>query len=213
MTVVYTTVFGNTDPLHELKTKGDAEYICFTDQDIKSETWEIAKVSPPLKPNTESRRYKCLPHLLFGNEPTIWVDACLDCFFNPSELLEKYQGAITNFSHPDRTRISQEAKAIIKCKKAPEKSILQQLKIYQNDGFDTDEFPMQSLSNNGFILRRDCKELNRLWWSEVKNKTKRDQMSLDYCAWKLGVKIDRFEGNIRNNPFVKYNHYNRPVND
>ena len=213
MTVVYTTVFGNTDPLHEPQCKTNARFICFTDQDIKSKHWEIVKVSPTDKPATESRRYKCLPHLLFGDEITIWVDACLDCFFKPDDLIKKYQGIITNFNHPDRTRITQEAEAIIKAKKAPEADIRKQLVCYQSEGFDTEANPMKSLSNNGFILRRNCKELNELWWSEVKKHTRRDQMSLDYCAWKLGVTIDRFKGNIRKNPYVRYNHYNRPVND
>lgn len=213
MTVVYTTVFGNTDPLHKIKRKGNARYICFTDQDIQSESWQIIRLSTVKKPNTESRRYKCLPHFIFGDEPTIWVDACLDCYFDPEEVLETHQGPITNFSHPDRTRIKQEAEAIIKNRKATKQEIKSQLWAYQAEGFDTEENPMTSLSNNGFILRRDCKELNELWWHEVKTKSRRDQMSLDYCAWKVGVKINRFEGTIRQNPFVKYNHYNRPVND
>lgn len=213
MTVVYTTVFGNTDPLHELKHKGKARYICFTDQEIKSETWEVIKVLPTKAPATKSRRYKCQPHLIFGDTPTIWVDACLDCFFDPEDLLKKYKGVITNFEHPDRCRIKNEAKAIIKAQKAPEKEITNQLSAYQKEGFDLDSRPMQSLSNNGFILRRNCQKLNELWWHEVKTKSRRDQMSLDYCAWKLGITINKFQGNIRKNPYVKYNHYNRPVND
>src|SRR5690606_40727874 len=41
MLVVYTTVIGDTKPLHDPQIPSHSRFVCFTDQDITSTTWEI----------------------------------------------------------------------------------------------------------------------------------------------------------------------------
>ena len=77
--VVYTTIFGDYDSLSEPRIlDSGVKYICFTDQDIKSDTWEIRRVVLPkgVTPRELTKKYKMLPHLFLEKYDTsIWIDA------------------------------------------------------------------------------------------------------------------------------------------
>lgn len=211
---VFTTVFGNTDPLHEPVCTGSARFVCFTDQPIRSSKWEIVQMPPQAAPTRAARMMKALSHKTVDTEWSLWIDANFTLMVDPEKLL-KY-GEFVNFMHRDRTRISEEAREIIRLKKALPDATLRQLEAYQSDGFDTKESPQAALSCNGVILRRHTPQvvaLNEMWAAEIGKHTLRDQMSLDYCAWKLGFEISRWPGLHDRNPFFRHTHYRRPVND
>lgn len=213
--VVYTTVFGHTDPLHEPKVAGNARFVCFTDQPIRSQRWHVIRGDRVEQPTRMARCYKTIPHVLFKDADwTLWMDANFTLLVDPASLLK--HGEFVNFRHPDRTRITTEAEEIIRLGKAKEPAIRAQLADYHVHGFDTEENPMNELSSNGVILRKNTvqnKELNESWAEELRAHTLRDQMSLDYAAWKLGMKLNRWPGTHRNNPYFNFTYYKRPTND
>lgn len=214
MITVFTTVFGCTDPLHEPERTGNARFVCFTDQPIESQRWEIVRMPLQSAPTRSARMMKALSHKTVDTEWSLWVDANFTLLIDPERLI-KY-GDFVNFFHGERTRISDEAREIIRLKKALPDATMRQLAAYQSEGFDTKEMPQQGLSCNGVILRRhtpDVIALNESWAGEIDKHTLRDQMSLDYCAWKLGFEISRWPGLHDRNPFFRHTHYRRPVND
>ena len=55
-------------------------------------------------------------------------------------------------------------------------------------------------------------KLNELWWHEICNGSRRDQLSFDYCCWKLGIKYKHMDGNMYQNEHFRYrahNHYKK----
>ena len=215
--VVYTTVFGRTKPLNEPRTESQARFVCFTDQPLQSERWEIVRVEPLAAPNRESRRYKHLSHWALPDaDASLWIDSNFALRVDPAVIAERHPDPITTFHHPERTRISTEAQAIIRHAKAIPEAVLAQLAAYQADGFDTDADPQQRLSAGGFILRRHGEQVRRFndfWHHQAQTWTLRDQMSIDYSAWKTGVRIEHFPGTHRNTPYADFIRMQVPIND
>ena len=76
--VVYTALFGNYSGLIEQPKIKGVDYICYTDQDLKSKSWKVIKVEPPIPgDNTRSNRYyKILPHKhLKEHRISVYIDA------------------------------------------------------------------------------------------------------------------------------------------
>lgn len=217
MVTVYTTVFGNTKPLHEPEVTGGARFVCFTDQPITSRCWEIHRVPPVAAPSRECRKLKQMSHEVFpDSEITLWVDSPFSLVMDPHEIARMHPGALVTFRHQHRNRIRDEADAIIKHKKGTVEKIMAQLAVYQADGFDRDDNPQSFISNGGFILRRHTDlviRFNQVWNHEVQTKSLRDQMSIDYCAWKVGLQIEHFTGHHLNNCYAKFTRYKRPTVD
>lgn len=202
---VFTTVIGKTDALHEPKCETDVRFVCFTDNPIKSDRWEIVKIRKPRNPLRTSRLMKIESHLSVDTEYSLWVDANFSVMTDPVELIGR--GDFVNFRHPDRTTITQEAEVIERLGYASKDALTKQLDEYHAAGFDIPQNPQMELSANGVIWRRhtwDVIALNKLWASEVKKHTLRDQMSVDYCAWKLGFKLNHWRGHYARHPHFMF---------
>jgi hypothetical protein len=216
--IVYTCVFGYTDALQEPLETWGSRFVCFTDQPITSKRWEIVKVPPLERPKRECRKYKLNPDLVFpGEEVTLWIDAPMMMRIDPEHLARKYPGVMTAFVHSKRKRIKDECEAIIRAGKAIPEQVRDQLRVYQEDGFDTDLNPQTKLHNGCVLLRRHTPEMNqfsRMWDREVQTRTLRDQMSMDYCAWKLGFVLNDFRGQVnKNSYFIRAAVQSKPTND
>lgn len=215
--IVYTAAFGNTDPLQEPETTAGARFVCFTDQPFKSKRWEIVRMPTQEAPTRASRVLKLNPHRLFtGADASLWMDACFSLRTPFSDLLAQYPHEIITFRHRDRQRIVDEAHEIARIGKAKPITVFRQLATYQSEGFDTANNRMAELSCNGVVMRRHTPRvaaLNEAWTREIEQHTLRDQMSLDYVAWKLGLKLGRWPGTHAENPHFGYRYFKRPVND
>jgi len=216
--VVYTCVFGDTDPLRDPVRPGRTRFVCFTDQPVRSKVWEIVKLPKQDAPKRACRSYKQPSHRIFPEaEATLWIDAQMVLLVDPLELLKRYPGEFTGFKHHKRARIKDECEAIIRAGKAKPEAVRAQLAAYQADGWDTDDNPQRAITNGGFMLRRHTERVvrfNEVWHHEVQTRTLRDQMSLDYCAAKVGLPIDYFPGDVTANKFVRRLLYpHKPTND
>lgn len=215
--IVYSCIFGDTDPLREPKHPGDTRFVLFTDQNIRSAHWEVVRVPTCERPKRECRKLKQPSHLVFPEAAaTLWIDASLELLVDPLELLERFPGEFTGFRHHKRSRIVDEAPAIVRAGKGKADAIYAQLAAYQADGWDTDANPQTAITNGGFMLRRHTARVirfNEAWHHEVQNRTLRDQMSLDYCAAKVGMPIDHFPGNVSANEFVRRHACRKPTSD
>lgn len=215
--IVYTTVFGDTKPLHEPAAASAARFVCFTDQPITSSRWEIVRVPPSSTPARDCRRLKQPSHIVFPQaRATLWTDSNFSLRVDPLELLERYPYPVMTFRHPHRSRISEEAGVIVSHDKGRPAAIHAQLAAYQAEGFDSEDNPQKEISAGGFVLRRHTeavKRFNEIWFHEVQTRSLRDQMSIDYAAWKAGVRIRYFPGSHLENDLADFTRYRRATVD
>lgn len=209
---VYTCVLGNTDPLYEPTVDWPGRMICYTDQpDLTSARWELLRLPPQAAPARMARRLKALSHIYTDTPWSLWLDACFTLQADPTRLAR--HGDWVRFRHPDNAHLAAEAAAIIRAKKAPAEQIKAQLATYQADGFTP--AVQREHSACGVIMRRHTPAtiaLNEAWDAEIQGRSLRDQMSLDYCAWKLGQPLAAWPGHHRANPYFRFHHHRRTVN-
>ena len=223
---IYTSIFGGYDDLPEIHFKSNnCDFLCFTENNIKSTDWKIIK-SPVIykDPNRNAKRFKVLPHkYLQEYDYSIWIDGNMIVKGDVNELIEKFllDSPIALYSHANNTLDSrscpyEEAEYILTIGNKnynlnPERGILaykdnpaiisKQMQNYEYAGF-----PRNNGLITGMVILRghnhpDCMEVMEQWWSEISYNSKRDQLSLNYSAWKKDVKINYLPGDSRNNDF------------
>ena len=201
--IVYTAIFGNYSGLVEQPKLENVDYICYTDsKDLKSKTWQIVNVSPPIKDdNTRSSRYyKILPHkhLNEAYDISVYIDGNILILKDFSDLitekLDNANMACFDHNHTDgdaRNCIYKEYEGILELnilsgifKDNPE------IMKKQIEGFKAMGYPKDNgLIASGILIRKhfnkEVIDLMEAWWHIVMNQSKRDQLSFNYVAWKL----------------------------
>ncbi len=215
--VVYTAIFGGKDELRDPKfINDDFDYICFTDSDIKSKVWKIVKCDPVDRdPVRSAKIYKILPHkYLTDYKISIWVDGNaeikgdLDLFVNKN--LNKNNIAVYDHSCLDdgRNCIYKEAEELISMAKRGKykddpKLIKKQIDKYRKLGYPENN----GLLSGMIILRRhnekDVIKTMDDWWNEIKNNSRRDQLSFNYVAWKNNLNFKFIKEKSVDNKFFK----------
>ena len=200
--VVYTCISGNYDSLKDVvKKESNIDYICFTNQDIESETWEIRKIPEYLESLEQTKIARCLkilPHLFLPEyEISVWTDGNIQVLGNINKFInENLTEYFCISKHPDRICTYQEAEAVINFKKDNDDIVNKQMQEYREVGFPENNGMVQS----GIIIRKhnnkECIDISNSWWSEVKKKSKRDQLSFNYIIWNKDVKVDIMKPSI-----------------
>jgi len=223
--VIYTAIIGGYDDLIEPDYKPEGwDFVCFTDRDLKSDTWEIRKTLPLYTDNTRTaRKHKLLPHRLFPNhEYSLWVDGNIKVRDDVNELLN-YLGDC-NYATYDHSQnkldsrdcIYEEANAILKfgeinLKRNPKKGMANykdnpNLIKNQMNKYLTNKYP----KNNGLVVqmevlrrhnKQDIVDSMEDHWVELKYNSKREQLSFNYIAWKNKLKFSYIQGDSRDNKY------------
>lgn len=219
--VVYTAIIGKYDALDDPEyITPDCDYVCFTDQDVKSDVWEIRKVLPLYEDNTRTaRKYKILPHRFLSDyDISIWVDGNMRIVGNAWDYVSKHLSENAGFvvhNHMDcydkRNCVYQEANAIIHLGqlnggnyKDDPSTIYTQLQRYMDEGYPANN----TLVSTGSIIRQHNLEqmiiVGEQWWQELKYGSKRDQLSLNYSFWKTNTLFAYTNEDVRDNIFTKH---------
>lgn len=207
MKIVYTYIFGKHDWLRPPKhvTQG-WRYVCFTDTpdgvwppNAQKRAWEIIyKPSDQDNPKRTAGYYLTHSTDLFPEAEIIIsaIGMCqvvgdLDSFVR-TNLTQDY----CLMRHPARVCTYSEGQACISYKKDTPENINPQMDRYKAEGLPKNHGMVQT----GVIGRRNTvgvKEFERLWWEEIKNESKRDQLSFNYTLWKHPglIKVDTFDPN------------------
>jgi hypothetical protein len=174
--------------------------------------WRLKKIGRHHPGNVlEGKRFKCQPHKHLGDvEYSIWQDANIVMRASPQWFVQHLKNAdVALFAHPDRKCLYREAKVCMNWKLDRAERIYPQLDRYVKEGMPR----RWGLFDCSFIVRRHTDEINgmgEMWWNEIRNNSRRDQLSFPYCAWKLGVKIAVISGCPRRggkNPLLRYHHH------
>jgi len=192
--IVYTAIFGGFDVLKSPRhPDAAADYICLTDDEnlpVPS-PWERRVVKCDRSPRLQARYCKILPWAYFPNaETTIWHGGNVILTKRPYDYLTFIATGsdIAALPHPKRRCACKEAEVNIHDRRARKSAIQRQMRVYENDGFPHDH----GLHAAFLLVRRHTKairKLGKLWWKHVHTYTARDQLSFDYCLWKLGIPI------------------------
>ena len=206
---VYTAIFGKYDKakLFDPSFINDADFYLFTDNKTKYsddlynvQTREILQgYKKPL-----SRMYKILSHVVFPEyDYTIWLDGSVELLVSPKLLIDKYlkDHDIAVSKHPQRDCIYAEAVIAVAFLGTNKYFVDDNIAFLRKEGFP-EHF---GLSENGVVIRRNCNkinELNELWWNTYSMFYTRDQLSFDYCKWKLDIKSRDLDGYFYTRPLM-----------
>lgn len=208
--IVYTAIMGNYNKLREIKNPDkNIKYICFTDQKIKSNTWQVVKGSTIFyNSNLNAKIHKVLPHLYFNCDYSLWIDASIEIEGNILDLIDSHLDEKTDivlFKHKIRDCPYCEANIVISSKLANSIIVKSQMNKYHRYGF-----PLHKrFSQGGVILRKHSEKMeifNLTWWGEICRYTQRDQLSLDYCIDKTNLSLKYFDlpKLYENNGYFRY---------
>jgi hypothetical protein len=202
--VVYTAIYGNKDTVKQTQYRmSGVDYVLFTDnKNLKSDIWDIRYVRGTTNCHIRNaRRIKILPHLwLGGYEKSIWIDGNIEIKKSLCPLLELNSRWLV-FGH-GRNCVYDEAVACILRKKDNKYVINKHIQHYKKL-----KYPAKNgLWSTGVMIRShnlpEMIHLSELWWDEVRNRSRRDQISSPFVAWLSGVYpdyIDGVTGNIIHN--------------
>lgn len=208
---IYTAILSPYEDLKEpLVITKDWSYVCFTDQNFKSDVWEIRHVNTT-NPQRDARAIKLLQPVA-GN--SIWIDGS---FFINCDLNEFWQqhfhAPFSVPTHPIRDCVFEECVACVKNKRGNIKDIQQQMIAYK-----TMRMPSKAgLISSGLLLREDSrvvKDWCRKWYDEMMLRSARDQLAFAYTVWKYGRIHSEFKWDYRNaQEFIFKTHYHRRKED
>lgn len=218
--VVYTSIFGDYDPLIDPLYKSEnCEYYAITDQDIPiNSVWKKYDTSSidgfeKMDDYHKSKFCKMHPHILFpGYDFSIWVDGNVQIVADLYPLVDRINDkhCIAAFQNPFHDCIYTETRYNICQNNVSIDGLLNQVEGYRQEGFPM-HFGMRELT---IIVRehnnKHCIDIMNDWWEQVNLFTMRDQISLPYVIWKNNLAIDYIQllgDNWKWNPrFLWYPH-------
>lgn len=187
---VVTAIFGPGFALHEpTDIWPGCRFVCITDQTLKARQWEIRHCKPKPDPRRRNRRVKALLHRHVDG-PTLYLDAEFQVTEDPRDLvgpaLEAGSWAATR--HPQRDCLFDEADVCFRKRltESPE-ALAVQVARYRKAGMP-EHFGLWA---GGVLARRgdeQSRKLGEAWWSETARGAERDQVSLPFVVWRLGLR-------------------------
>lgn len=202
---IYTAIFGDYDDL--IAPEGevlDCDFFCFTDnKNLKSDLYTIIYTPSVFTDKTrDARKIKTMPHLILPDyEYTLWIDSNIT--FESYDIRSLFEEFLCNHdiafhSHRVRDCLYLEAKECIRRNLDQASTIVNQIVKYVYEGY-----PIHNgLVETGVIFRKNTeivRKINEEWWGEIKNGTKRDQISINYVLWKSKENCFKIDENFSSN--------------
>lgn len=189
--IIYTANIGGKDFIREPKIdipKG-VHFVYFSDQHFKSKIWQVEKPKIELENNRRTARWhKINSHLLFPDaDYTVWIDANCDIDTEITKLLGALKRKeIGSLQHPVRECTYIEALTCKKCNLDDPKLIDVQMENYEALNFPKS----YGLYETQLLVRKNTenvRQFNELWWSELERFSQRDQLSVMFALWWIGL--------------------------
>ena len=187
-------------------------YVIFTDavrQTCYQDGWEIR---PLLFKHEDSARmarfHKTNSDLVLPDtDVTIWIDGT-QRIKTDADLAALAKSVLANrsiatFRHPVRSCVYEELRACISYRKDLAAVMTTQVERYRKEGYP----PNNGLVETACVIRKHTervKKFNELWWHEIKNGSKRDQLSFNYAVWRLGIDYQIIPGKRTNSHFFQF---------
>ncbi|MCB1503135.1 MAG: class I SAM-dependent methyltransferase [Bauldia sp.] len=199
---VYTALFGAYDALRApLIRPPGIDFICFTDTDIEVDGWRVVRLPPAVDPVRESRRYKVLCHrYLEDYDASLYVDASTVFAGDIGRFVRRWclGRPFAMWSHPQRNDVYDEAIAVLVQRKADPRRVVDQIVAYEAAGLPR----ATGLVEASFMWRdhrdHDVISFMEAWDEEIGAHSRRDQISLGFLMWRLGIRPEVFPAHLGN---------------
>lgn len=198
MKTCYTAIFGPYDDIKEpaIITKG-WKYICFTDQELKSDVWEIRKV-PVMEcgPAKTARYYKIMFHKHIETEFSLWIDGTFIINTNLNRWWKRFCAPFTAVKHPYDSCIYKDAQSCIDAGKGDRNIIERQVTLYKSTGIPKNN----GLIASGVLMRQKTPKVNqfcKIWWQQVERWSTRDQIAWGYPNFQYPGLVNIIEWNYQ----------------
>jgi len=182
MKICYTAIFGDYEELKEpTPVTPGWRYICYTDQPLKSDVWEIVQMKVIDTPQRTARWVKIMGWVDW--QFSMWVDASfqINCDLNEWWAL-RFKSPFSAARHPLRSDIYAEARSCIINNRGDNGKVQK-----QDDRYRAMHFPMNTgIITSGIMLREntpECIDLHEKWWSELSRESVRDQLSFAFVSY------------------------------
>lgn len=203
--VVFTSAVGDTDAVRPpLVVDAGVRYLCFSDRPCPA-PYEWMPVDPAELPLAAARRVKVLADhpVLRSAHATLWHDASYQLTASIAWVAAGLKRAdALALRHPRRGSIEAEAPMIARYGYVPLEVAYAHVHRYRADGFLDNVLTVSGLLAR--CVSPVTESFNRLWWDEVQQWGYRDQGSLDYAAWKAGLRIAHLDGTIKDNAYASW---------
>ena len=223
--VIYTCLIGDDETLMEPSLVQECfDYVCFTDRDnLESNVWKFRKIPSDLKSLPKKKQkemIKISPHKYFSEYiESLYIDSTVNVVNDIKSFIETYCDELNKCvfirKHPNRNCIYKEAYTCIKRKQDTQTVITDQINRYTEEGYPQN----YGLVESDVIYRKHtdiyCIELMDEWEEEVLRGSYLDQLSFNYCLWKIGdsgfkyidsnVLVDEYIGKFSCNPLNTVN--------
>lgn len=207
--VVYTVITGEYDQLLEpLEVDENFDYICFTDNNkLSSKVWNIRIIEnlEGLDQVRLARKHKILCYEFLNEyDYSVYVDGKIQIIGGLRKYIEKYSNGspMLCFPHFSRDCAYEEASACIKHGKDAVATINNQMEKYGQEGY-----PIKNgLIDSACLVRQHhdltLQKVMMCWWNEVRQKSRRDQLSIGYACWKNDFHYDVSDLFIYSNEYI-----------
>jgi len=221
--IVYTAIIStDRDTLRPVITPPDPagrpiQHVCFTDNpQITAPGWEIrAPLWKHDHPRRTARWHKMMAHASLGSDTefSLWLDATHQLHANPWELVDTYltdNRDIAVFRHPQRSCVYDELEECVRLAYDDEPTMRRQVDRFREEGYP----PNQGLFEMAALLRRHSpliQQFNERCWREMHFGSYRDQLCVNYVAWKMKLPVTYLPGCRVANPFSKFYPHKPPA--
>lgn len=191
---VVTASFGGYDkPKHHVNQSTYCEFLTLHDSDDDARHPRMAAKEPKLRP----WRYADT------DGPWIWLDGSFE-IVSPTfvaDIIAATEGhAISQWEHPLRADVSQEAMASAKMPKYLDQPVMEQAAHYRATGHPVD----WGLWATGLIVYRErCDYLADLWWAEMNAWSYQDQISQPVALRAAGMRPHPLPHSLYANPWLR----------
>lgn len=205
MILVYTSIIGDFDELREPEVVSDeCEYICYTDQPLVSNIWKIINVSVMEEGEAKTSKYYKIMQPTEGYDKIIWVDGSMKIIGDTAKFISLLPDCnIVTSKHRVFPTIEKELNACLQMKKDEPDIMKSQVKEY------TFNNPYTHCQNGIMVKYGDVSNAMSIWWEEVRNKSKRDQLSFEWSMEQANQKYCTFDFNITK-PYFKWFSKHKP---
>lgn len=192
--VIVTAITGNRDQLRADQYAGGT-HIAFVDRRWPVSCWQQREAYSRFKSNRMNARiHKVLVDRFVQAEYSLWIDGNVALRESADVLVERWLRGydIAVFRHRTRECIYDEGRACV-ARGLDSRTVIQgQLRRYRAQGYPA----AIGLAETTVVLRRHSPRVelfNQCWWGEMSAYSVRDQLSFNYAAWRLGVKVNYIE--------------------
>lgn len=205
--VVYTAITKGYDNLNRpwpLWQK-EAAFTAFLETPQPTRGWEIRPIYRRFQdPCRNAKIHKILSHKYFPDaEYSIWIDGSIKVTSElpVSEWIKLYlqNCDLAVYRHRLRNCLYQEAHACISGGLDEPRVIHRQMEKYSDEGYP----PNNGLAECTILFRRHSRavqKFNEAWYHEITTGSRRDQLSFNYVARKLGLNFNYLPKSLWKNP-------------